>query len=75
MAIASQRPANFVGLHFFNPVQIMRLVEVIRTDSTSDDVFNMMTQYVKTINKSPVSCSDTPGFIVNRLLIPYLAQV
>lgn len=74
MAIASQRPANFVGLHFFNPVQIMRLVEVIRTDSTSDDVFNMMTQYVKTINKSPVSCSDTPGFIVNRLLIPYLAQ-
>lgn len=75
MSNVSGRPANFVGLHFFNPVQLMRLVEVIRTDNTNDEVFNMMTQYVKAISKSPVSCSDTPGFIVNRLLIPYLAQV
>jgi 3-hydroxyacyl-CoA dehydrogenase len=74
MSDISGRPANFVGLHFFNPVQLMRLVEVIRTDSTNDEVFNMMGQYVKSISKSPVSCSDTPGFIVNRLLIPYLAQ-
>lgn len=74
MSDVSGRPANFVGLHFFNPVQIMRLVEVIRTDKTNDEVFSMMTQYVKSISKSPVSCSDTPGFIVNRLLIPYLAQ-
>mmetsp|Transcript_17800 Transcript_17800/g.29750 ORF Transcript_17800/g.29750 Transcript_17800/m.29750 type:complete len:326 (+) Transcript_17800:42-1019(+) len=74
MSDVSGRPANFVGLHFFNPVQLMRLVEVIRTDNTNDEVFNMMGQYVKNISKSPVSCSDTPGFIVNRLLIPYLAQ-
>jgi len=74
MSNISGRPANFVGLHFFNPVQLMRLVEVIRTDSTNDEVFNLMTQYAKSIGKTPVSCSDTPGFIVNRLLIPYLAQ-
>ena len=50
-------------------------VEVIRTDNTNDEVFSLLSQYVKAISKSPVSCSDTPGFIVNRLLIPYLAQV
>lgn len=75
MSNISGRPANFVGLHFFNPVQLMRLVEVIRTDSTSPEVLALMTDYVRSISKSPVSCSDTPGFIVNRLLIPYLAQV
>ena len=48
---------------------------MIRTDSTNDEVFGLMSGYVKSISKSPVSCSDTPGFIVNRLLIPYLAQV
>lgn len=74
MAIASGRPSQFVGLHFFNPVQIMKLVEVIRTVHTNDEVFDRMTEFTKSIGKVPVSCKDTPGFIVNRLLVPYLAQ-
>jgi 3-hydroxyacyl-CoA dehydrogenase len=53
----------------------MRLVEVICTDIINDVVFNMMTQYVKAVSKCPVSCSDTPSFFVNRLLIPYLYLV
>jgi 3-hydroxyacyl-CoA dehydrogenase len=75
MAIASGRPQQFVGLHFFNPVQLMKLVEVIKTTHTRPEVFAAATEYTKTIGKVPVSCGDTPGFIVNRLLVPYMAQV
>ncbi len=75
MAEASGRPENFVGLHFFNPVQVMKLVEVIRSKHTDDAVFDRMTQFGKDIGKTTVSCKDTPGFIVNRLLIPYLNSV
>ena len=74
MAKVSGRPANFVGLHFFNPVQIMKLVEIIRNSETSDDTFNKVSAFGKTIGKVTVSCGDTPGFIVNRLLVPYLMQ-
>eukprot|EP01038_Epipyxis_sp_PR26KG_P006471 gene6471-8901_t len=74
MATVSGRPDKFVGLHFFNPVQIMKLLEVIRTDKTNDVVFQDMISFGKSIGKTTVSCSDTPGFIVNRLLIPYLSQ-
>ena len=74
MAVASGRPHNFVGLHFFNPVQIMKLVEVIRTKETDDVTFNRMLDFGKSIGKTTVSCMDTPGFIVNRLLVPYIAQ-
>jgi len=74
MAIASGRPDRFVGLHFFNPVQIMKLVEVIKTDKTNDAVFNDVINFGKKIGKTTVSCGDTPGFIVNRLLVPYLVQ-
>ena len=74
MAIASGRPDKFVGLHFFNPVQIMKLVEVIKTDKTNDAVFNEVINFGKKIGKTTVSCGDTPGFIVNRLLVPYLTQ-
>ncbi|TYZ65716.1 hypothetical protein PybrP1_007394 [[Pythium] brassicae (nom. inval.)] len=71
---ASGRAAQVVGLHFFNPVQLMKLVEVVRTDATDAAVFDAAKNWVHAIGKHPVSCKDTPGFIVNRLLVPYLAQ-
>ncbi|RYG64822.1 3-hydroxybutyryl-CoA dehydrogenase [archaeon] len=74
MAVASGRANQFVGLHFFNPVQIMKLVEVIRTEHTDMAIFQRMLDFGKELGKVPVSCKDTPGFIVNRLLVPYLAQ-
>lgn len=74
MGLASGRPQSFVGLHFFNPVQLMKLVEVIRTEHTDPAVFDAVTAFGKRIGKTTVSCNDTPGFIVNRLLVPYLAQ-
>lgn len=74
MALASGRPEKFVGLHFFNPVQIMKLVEVIRTDHTDMAVFDKTIEWVEKIGKVGVKCRDTPGFIVNRLLVPSLMQ-
>jgi 3-hydroxyacyl-CoA dehydrogenase len=74
MAKASGRPAQFVGLHFFNPVQLMKLVEVVRTDATSEEVFAEARAFGETCGKSPVACKDTPGFVVNRLLVPYMAE-
>jgi len=74
MAEASGRPTRFVGLHFFNPVQLMRLVEVVRTDDTDEDVFASARAFGEACGKSPVSCKDTPGFVVNRLLVPYMTQ-
>ncbi|CAH0482104.1 unnamed protein product [Peronospora belbahrii] len=71
---SSGRASQVVGLHFFNPVQLMKLVEVVRTDATDPEVYQACTQWVQDIGKHPVSCKDTPGFIVNRLLVPYLAQ-
>jgi 3-hydroxybutyryl-CoA dehydrogenase len=69
---ATKRPERFVGLHFFNPVPIMKLVEVVRTIATSDDVFETAYQFGKKLGKVPVRTSDKTGFIVNRLLVPYL---
>ncbi|MCE9594585.1 MAG: 3-hydroxybutyryl-CoA dehydrogenase [Planctomycetes bacterium] len=74
MGKASGRPANMVGLHFFNPVQLMKLVEVVRTPDTSDEVFSAARAFGETCGKVPVSCKDTPGFVVNRLLVPYMAE-
>jgi len=74
MAVVTKRTDRFVGLHFFNPVPVMKLLEVVRTPQTSDEVFNTATQWGKAIGKTTVACKDTPGFIVNRLLIPYLAE-
>ena len=74
MAKASGRPKQFVGLHFFNPVQLMKLVEVVRTSDTSDEVFAAARAFGEACGKTPVACKDTPGFIVNRLLVPYLVQ-
>ncbi len=74
MAEASGRASRFVGLHFFNPVQLMRLVEVVRTDDTDEDVFAAARSFGEACGKTPVSCKDTPGFVVNRLLVPYMTQ-
>jgi len=70
----TKRKDRFGGLHFFNPVPQMKLVEVIRTAETSQDTFDTLMELSKKLKKSPVSCKDTPGFIVNRLLVPYMME-
>jgi 3-hydroxybutyryl-CoA dehydrogenase len=72
MARATQRKDKFIGLHFFNPVPVMKLVEVVRTKETSDEAFTAALKFVKQIEKVGVACIDTTGFVVNRLLVPYL---
>jgi 3-hydroxyacyl-CoA dehydrogenase len=74
MAVASGRPERFVGLHFFNPVQLMKLVEVVRTERTDENVFAAVRSFGEAVGKVPVACKDTPGFVVNRLLVPYMTQ-
>ncbi len=74
MAEASGRPQRFVGLHFFNPVQLMKLVEVVRTAKTDENVFAAARAFGEAVGKTPVACKDTPGFVVNRLLVPYMTQ-
>ena len=69
---ATKRPERFVGLHFFNPVPLMKLVEVVRTIATADDVFQAAVAFGQKVGKVPVRTSDKTGFIVNRLLVPYL---
>ncbi len=69
------RPEKFIGIHFFNPPQLMKLVEVIPGQKTSDDVTNLTINFVKSVNKTPVTCrKDVPGFIVNRLFIPLVHE-
>ncbi len=72
MAAATGRPDRVLGLHFFNPVPVMKLVEVVRTIATSDDAYDMAFAFAKQIGKEPVEAKDTSGFIVNRLLVPYM---
>lgn len=72
MAAASGRPDRLVGLHFFSPVPLMRLVEVVRTITTSEDTFERSLELVRQIGKQPIVARDQSGFIVNRLLIPYM---
>jgi len=69
---ATKRPDRFVGLHFFNPVPLMKLVEVVRTIATSDEAYEAAYQFAQKLGKVPVRTSDKTGFIVNRLLVPYL---
>ncbi len=69
------RPTKFIGIHFFNPPQLMKLVEVIPGQETSDDITNITIDFVKSVNKIPVTCrKDVPGFIVNRLFIPLVHE-
>lgn len=72
MASVTERPDRFVGLHFFNPVPVMALVEVVRTGFTSDDTFEAAWAFAKAVGKQPIACRDNSGFIVNRLLVPYM---
>ena len=72
IAMATSRPERFLGLHFFNPVPIMKLVEVVRTLMTSDESMDRAMEFVRSIGKEPVACRDNSGFIVNRLLVPYM---
>jgi len=69
---ATNRPDRFIGLHFFNPVPLMKLVEVVRTIATANDVYDTAIEFAKKLGKVPVRTSDRTGFIVNRLLVPYL---
>jgi 3-hydroxybutyryl-CoA dehydrogenase len=72
LASRTRRPDRFAGLHFFNPVPIMKLVEVIRGLATSDDTYHTVFAFAQALGKEPITAPDRPGFIVNRLLVPYL---
>ena len=69
---ATGRPGCFIGLHFFNPVPLMKLVEVVRTFATDAGVLETATEFVRSLGKTPVQAADRSGFIVNRLLVPYI---
>jgi 3-hydroxybutyryl-CoA dehydrogenase len=71
-AAVTQRPASFVGLHYFNPAQVMKLVEVVRAVTTSDEALEAATAFAKAQGKLAVPTRDSAGFIVNRLLVPYM---
>ena len=72
MAAATSRPDRFVGLHFFNPVPVMKLVEVVRTIVTSRETFDAATAFAKRVGKVPIAARDNSGFVVNLLLVPYM---
>jgi len=74
IAEATERKDRFGGLHFFNPVPVMKLVEVIRLPETTDATYDALAEFGKNVGKTVVTCKDTPGFIVNRLLVPYLLE-
>jgi 3-hydroxybutyryl-CoA dehydrogenase len=72
LAAATKRPDRFGGLHFFNPVPLMKLVEVIRALTTSEETYQSLFAFAQSLGKEPITAPDRPGFIVNRLLVPYL---
>jgi 3-hydroxybutyryl-CoA dehydrogenase len=72
LAAATKRPPRFLGLHFFNPVPLMQLVEVVKTVTTNPGVVEQGLEFVRRVGKTPILTTDRAGFIVNRLLIPYL---
>src|SRR5207247_2002237 len=74
MAKAVKRPENFAGMHFFNPVDRMQLVEVIRGEKTTDQTVVTLVAHAKRIGKSPIVVRECPGFLVNRILFPYMNE-
>jgi 3-hydroxybutyryl-CoA dehydrogenase len=72
MAAVTKRPDRFVGLHFFNPVPLMKLVEVVRSPLTSPEAFEAAFGFARSLGKTPIRATDRTGFVVNRLLVPYL---
>jgi 3-hydroxybutyryl-CoA dehydrogenase len=72
MAAATTRPDRMVGLHFFNPVPVMKLVEVVKTVTTSEETFQRAYAFAKALGKEPIAAKDNSGFVVNLLLVPYL---
>jgi 3-hydroxybutyryl-CoA dehydrogenase len=72
IASVLERPERAVGMHFFNPAPLMPLVEIVRAERTADAVFEAAFQLGATLGKTPIRCDDTPGFVVNRVLIPLL---
>lgn len=72
MASVTERPDRFLGLHFFNPVPVMGLVEIVRSGATSEETMEAAYAFAESVNKRPIEARDTCGFIVNRLLVPYL---
>ena len=72
LAARTRRPELFGGLHFFNPVPLMKLVEVVRALTTSDETYQTLFAFTQSLGKEPITAPDKPGFIVNRLLVPYL---
>ncbi len=74
MAAVTQRPGKVLGMHFFNPVLVMRLLELVKTIATSDETLNVARAFGQSLGKTVVTAPDIPGFIVNRLLIPFLLE-
>ena len=74
IAAFTSRPQNVIGMHFFNPVPLMKLVEVIKGQLTSEETHNKVVEIAKAIGKSPVSVNEAPGFVVNRILIPLVNE-
>ena len=74
IAAATQRPDKFIGMHFFNPATVMKLVEVIRGANTSDETFNTIYALAQEIGKDPVEVAEAPGFVVNKILIPMINE-
>ncbi len=72
IAAATERPERVVGMHFFNPAPLMPLVEVVRAERTDERAFEAVYAFAERIGKQPIRCNDTPGFVVNRILIPLL---
>jgi len=74
LAAATKRPERFIGMHFFNPVPLMKLVEVVRGLQTSDETVQRTIAYAESVGKTPVQCNDHPGFVSNRVLMPMINE-